>query len=247
MKVFRLRNSDGEAGVFPRRRLTPFIRPNMLRTRRYFLTSSGLVILFPSAALPAEAWVDKHPDQWTSEDVEKVLNHSGWVREVMLAYLPSTAPGSHKVETPSEFTAQVRWESALPIRLARKFVPGPAAFPEKSYALSINNLPVAFLADSLGGVTGRLGQDDDRAKQAIAAQLTQNAVLQRDGQESIRATRADWISADFKDSILVTFPAGQHPIQLSDHDVTFFSQIGVFVVRTSFSLRRMTYRGKLEV
>jgi hypothetical protein len=219
----------------------------MFCTRRSFLTSSGLLPLLPSAALPAEAWLEKHPEQWTSQDVDKILNHSGWVREVMLAYMPSAAPGSHKVETPSEFTSQVRWESALPIRLARKFIPGPAAFPDKSYALSINNLPVAFLADSLGGVTGRLGQDDDRAKQAIAAQLTQFAVLQRDGQESIRAARADWISADFKDSILVTFPAGKHPIQLSDRDVSFFSQIGVFVVRTTFSLRRMTYRGRLEV
>ena len=151
------------------------------------------------------------------------------------------------VERSSEFTCQVRWESGLPMRLARRLTPGPRVTDDKSYVLSINNLPVAFLADSLGQISGRLGQNEDRVKDNITTQLRESALLQPEGKEPIHAVRADWVNGNFKSSVMVTFSASEHPIQLSDGQVIFSSQIGVFRLTAAFSLKRMTYRGKLEL
>jgi hypothetical protein len=72
-------------------------------------------------------------------------------------------------------------------------------------------------------------------------------LLERGGKEQIHAERTDWIRADFQSSVIVTFPAVENPIQLSDGEVIFFAQIGVFLLRATLSLKRMTYHGKSEV
>ena len=224
----------------------------MLQTRRGFLATSGLLTLIPSSAIAGGPWWEKNPDQWTADDLDKVLNHSEWVRRVMLTYLPSSSHGKASrqregVETSSEFACDVRWESALPVRLARRFTGGPKITDDKTYVLSINNLPVTFLRDSSGGISGKSGQDEEQAKQDIAAQLRGSALLQRGSHEPIHSERADWVRTDFSSSVIVSFAGAEHPIQVNDGEVTFFSQIGVFLLRATFSLKRMTYRGKLEV
>jgi hypothetical protein len=224
----------------------------MMQTRRSFLSASGLLAVFQPSAFPAGSWLDKNPDQWTADDLDKVLDRSEWVRQVMLTYVPSVPRNKPNrryegVERSSEFNCQVRWESGLPMRLARRFTPAPTVTHDKSYVLSINNLPLAFLADSLGHISGRLGQNQDGVKDNITTPLRQSALLQREGKEAIHAMRADWVRTDFESSVMVTFPVSQHTIQLNDNEVTFFSQIGVFRVRAAFSLKRMTYRGNLEL
>jgi hypothetical protein len=238
--------------VPPAERRTSLRKGIMIQTRRSFLSASGLLAVFQRSAFPAGPWSDKHPDEWTADDVDKVLNHSEWVHAVTLTYLPSAARDKPNRrgegrDTSSDFTCQVRWESGLPIRLARRFTPGPTVTHDDSYVLTINNLPVAFLADSVGNISGRLGQNEDRVKDNITAELREYSLLQPEGKEPIHAVRADWVNGDFKSSVMVTFPASEHPIQLSDGQVIFSSQIDVFRLTAAFSLKRMTYRGKLEL
>jgi hypothetical protein len=156
-----------------------------MQTRRSFLSASGLLAVFQPSAFPAGSWLDKNPDQWTADDLDKVLNHSEWVRQVMLTYVPSVPLNKpnrqHEgVERSSDFNCQMRWESGLPMRLARRFTLAPTVTYDESYVLSISNLPVAFLADSLGHISGRLGQNEDGVKDNITTQLRQSALLQRE-------------------------------------------------------------------
>ena len=87
-----------------------------------------------SQAFAKEFWNEKTPEQWTPAEVELLLNKSPWAREASISYyggqngpLSSTLPGQHSrrsssagtspsAQSPAEWKAIMRWQSALPIR-----------------------------------------------------------------------------------------------------------------------------------
>lgn len=225
----------------------------MLDTRRRFLCAcSGVLTLFPTTGRAADSWMSTHPEEWTPEDVQAILNRSSWVRgvnpELSPAWLRSleksgkrvaVAEGVRDKRTLTEFTVLVRWESGLPVRLARKSTSAPE-YAAAHYVLSVSRMPITFMAAMVGGA-----QAKDRL--ALAQQMLQSSSLQWGGKIPIPADRAEWAESDFEPRVIISFPQGSQPLESSDGVVTFVSQMGFLLLRASFPLRKMVYRGKLEL
>jgi len=222
----------------------------MFRTRRDFLVAStGVVALFRSVGRSAGTWEDRNPPEWTPEDIQIILNHSAWTREVALEITPAAAaPGratSNQKQgrgVPIEFKALVRWESGLPVRLARRAAPVPA-----QYQLSINRLPLTFIEQTSGSGMVHRDQGESVMTPEVAARIAQNSFLQRNGKVPILANHAEWIEADFSPRVVIFFPLGADPISPEDREVSLVSQVGNLGVRARFVLKDMVYRGKLEL
>jgi hypothetical protein len=225
----------------------------MLDTRRRFLCAcSGVLTLFPTTGHAADAWMGTDPAQWVPADILAILNRSSWVKgvnpELSPAWLRSVeksgkrvaaAEGVRDKRTLTEFTVLVRWESGLPVRLARKSTSVPE-YAAAHYVLSVSRMPIAFMAAMVGGA-----QAKDR--EALAQQMLQSSSLQWGGKASIPADHAEWTESDFEPRIMISFPQGSQPLESSDGVVTFVSQMGFLLLRVSFPLRKMVYRGKLEL
>lgn len=208
--------------------------------------------LFPTTGRAADAWMTTHPEEWTPEDIQAILGRSSWVKgvnpELSPAWLRSlekngkpvdAAEGIRDKRTLTEFTVLVRWESGLPVRLARNITSVPP-YAAGHYVLSVSRMPIAFMAAMVGGA-----QSKDR--DALARQMLQSSSLQRPGKSPIPADHTEWTESDFEPRIMIAFPIGQQPLESSDGVVTFASQMGFLLLRVSFSLRKMVYRGKLEL
>jgi hypothetical protein len=225
----------------------------MFHTRRDFLcASSGVLAFFPPTGLAAEAWVEKKPGEWSPKDIQTILNQSPWAREARLEMNAPTAspggmPGGQREigGMPAEFKVLVRWESGLPIRLARKNI-SPPNNPPGQYVLSISRLPTAYIAIASGGNRGR-GAEKDPSRAELAERIAQSTTLQREGKDPISANHAEWAEDDFSPRMMIFFPLPRQPIRLEDREVGLICQIGAFVVRARFSLKRMVYRGALEL
>jgi hypothetical protein len=225
----------------------------MLDSRRRFLCAcTGVLTLFPTTGHAADAWMGTDPAQWVPADILAILNRSSWVKgvnpELSPAWLRSVeksgkrvaaAEGVRDKRTLTEFTVLVRWESGLPVRLARKstLVPEYAA---AHYVLSVSRMPIALMAAMAGGE-----QAKDRL--ALAKQMLQSSSLQCGGKTPVPADRAEWAESDFEPRVMISFPQGSQPLESSDGVVTFVSQMGFLLLRVSFPLRKMVYRGKLEL
>jgi hypothetical protein len=225
----------------------------MLDTRRRFLCAcSGALTLLPIKGHAAEAWMEKNPTEWEPADIQAILSRSSWVKgvnpELSPAWLRSVeksgkrvaaAEGVRDKRTLTEFTVVVRWESGLPVRLARKTTSVPE-YAAAHYVLSVSRMPIAFMAAMAGGE-----QAKDRL--ALAKQMLQSSSLQWGGKTPVPADRAEWAESDFEPRVMISFPQGSQPLQSSDGVVTFVSQTGFLLLRASFPLKKMVYRGKLEL
>ena len=225
----------------------------MLDSRRRFLCAcSGVLTLLPTTGHAADAWMGTDPAQWVPADILAILNRSSWVKgvnpELSPAWLRSLEKGGKRVaaaegvrdkRTLTEFTVVVRWESGLPVRLARNITKVPA-YAAAHYVLSVSRMPMAFMAAMEDGA-----QAKDRGP--IARQMLESSSLQREGQAPIPADHTEWTESDFEARIMISFPRDRQPVEPSDGVVTFVSQMGFLLLRVSFPLRRMVYRGKLEL
>jgi hypothetical protein len=216
--------------------------------RRFLCACSGALTLFSGTGHTADEWMSTHPEEWTPADIQAILNRSSWVKgvypELSPAWLHSREKGGKRIvaaegirdkRTLTEFTVLVRWESGLPVRLARK----SADFPAHN-VLSISRIPLAFMAAMAGGA-----QPKDR--EALCRQMLETSSLQWGGKAAIPAEHAAWTEADFEPRVVISFPRGAQPLEASDGAVTFASQMGYLLLRVSFPLRKMVYRGKLEL
>jgi hypothetical protein len=139
----------------------------------------------------------------------------------------------------TEFKVLVRWESSLPVRLARR-----AASPDKGadhYIVSITRLPMEYLSASSGKGAAGAAQD------AVAAQLASTCTIDRAGKGPIKAQKAYWAYADFSPRVDIVFPREGNPIGLADWEATVSGRVGDFLLRARFTLKQMVYRGELEL
>jgi len=210
--------------------------------------------LFAPFGHASATWEDRNPWEWTPEDIQTVLNHSAWVREVSLEINPPVeTPGharpkssrpAHGLQT--EFRSVVRWESGLPVRLARK----TATLPDKGvgqYILSVSRLPLEFIEQSSGSGTIHHDQGAGLDKTALAERVAKASSLQRSGKDAIPASHGEWVESDFSPRVVVFFPLSEKPIQPEDREVDLVSQVGALVIRAKFSLKEMVYRDRLEL
>lgn len=232
----------------------------MLGSRRDFiLASSGALAFFPPLGLAAKGWRDKKPTEWSPADIDTILDRSGWTREAVPEFTPaaiesgdgkggrkaSAAEGLRDKRTLPEFKILVRWESGLPIRLARRT--SAPVNDTTHYALSMSRVPMAFMAALSTGGSGRQGAKDTPDLTDIATRVAQFSSIERDGKDPIHADQAYWMESDFESRIMINFSKGRQPIELTEREVTFVSRIGDLIVRAPFFLKEMMYRGKLEL
>jgi hypothetical protein len=217
----------------------------MFRTRRELLLTS---LILPRLTRAAARWLDRKPAEWTPDDIQTVLNRSAWVHEVPFEFSVSDEPTTKKskqaegrLSRVTDFTVLVRWESGLPVRLARRTASLPDAGMDH-YVVSVSRLPVAFLADASGHHL-----DQSLIKADIATQLAASTLIERSGKSAIRAAHAEWLEADFSPRVVVSFPPSQERIELTDWEAIVVGQIGPLTFRAPFPLRPMVYHGKLEL
>jgi hypothetical protein len=217
----------------------------MMNTRRSFLMAAGgIATVFPRSGRAAAKWMAKKTAEWNPDDLQMILNHSAWVSEAPLE-LDKIKDGSPRKNAGAgqftEFTLVVRWESGLPLRLARRTGASPDDVPER-YVISVSRIPLPFLGAFAGHRHG-----EEMSKGEVAAQLAATASIERFGKGLIRADNAQWITSDFSPRVDISFPRNQNPIGIADGAVTFSARIAAFTFNAHFALKPLVYRGKLEL
>jgi hypothetical protein len=233
----------------------PLRQPSQFRhmTRR---TAVLLGLALPALASPPdEFWNEKAPKDWTEDERKQLLTNSPWAREATTKYNlgayglgmmgvggtgrrggrttanPGAASDNRDAPPlPKRYDSVVRWESALPVREAKRAKPPDDA--ASNYILCVTgNLPML----------GRASDDesDDEYSQRLDM-LKEQTKLEKKGDPIY----LDHVAYS-KDGALFYFERGE--LTLHDGSVTFVTTLGPLDVKCKFALKEMMYRGKLEL
>lgn len=138
-----------------------------------------------------------------------------------------------------ELKALIRWESARPVRSASKTsIPEIEGGPH--YVVSVNRLQMN--PSQMPGGRGR----GSEAPADMAQRLLQMSSLQCKGKNPISPVHAEMKDSQADSVMLLYFPKDR-PLELSDKEVTFATQMGPLTVKAKFNLKDMVYQGKLEL
>jgi hypothetical protein len=227
-----------------------------MMTRRSALLALGLGVELatnPARLLAADLWDQKPPEEWTREEIERLLTKSPWAKEAAIVNTAQTGPlnsprtmsrrggvPNNSTSQVPEFTgkwkASVRWDSALPVREALK--------SKMSVDLSEN-----YIINVFGDVPSPAPNDQDSADE----RKTKFEILQ----ERTRLERKDDPLELKRVELAPKNPLSQpgtlfyfsrvFPVTLEDRQVTFVTKIGPLELKCKFTLKEMLYRGNLEL
>jgi hypothetical protein len=135
---------------------------------------------------------------------------------------------------PQQTTMLLRWENALPVRVAelKTGFPEPPTLPGDGYRISVYGIPRAEV------------KGDDPAK--LGAPFKNDAFLKRYGKPDVKPIRVEVFQRDSGFVVVYLFPLSAE-ITLKDEHVEFDAQIGRIVIAHSFDLAAMQFQGKLEI
>ncbi len=149
-------------------------------------------------------------------------------------------PGEGPGGGPPQFKVVVRWESAAPVRAARK---KDLAEQDAAHDLiSVSGLPALGARRRPQGADGQPEADRER-RQQMQERMNQNTSLQPKGRVAISPARIE--AGD--GTMLFYFTKEAVPLSLDDKEVAFATQFGPLEVKAKFVLKEMRYRGKLAV
>jgi hypothetical protein len=134
---------------------------------------------------------------------------------------------------PRPITLRLRWESALPIRIAEF----------KSHAVEAPALEGECYCIAVYGIPGGGFKGDPKE---LGKPLKNLAVLKRDGKRDVRPVSAEVFQLDSGVVVVYNFPLSAE-ISKKDGQVRFEAQIGRIVVGQSFDLNQMDFLGKLAL
>ncbi len=200
-----------------------------------------LLILAVAARLNAsdsDFWNKKNRQQnWTPEEIERLLKNSPWAKEITPTYTSLPPPIDHRPwgETPpigrgpiptpgrpikAPYQATIRWESADPIRSAQKTA-----------------LPAAFGDHYVVGVYFRDAAHRDLGSKPVE-NLKESAVFL-----GTRAFDAEIVQADplIMDGFLVGFPKTP-PVGVKQ--LEFSARAGLLALKAKFNIGEMLYHGQ---
>ncbi len=140
----------------------------------------------------------------------------------------------------------IRWESAEPLREAAVRVEDPKAPKLAELAKQFYIITVAGLPLFGGRERGERSLPDRARLQQIQQRLKQTTSLKRKGKDPIAPAQVELISGPAGPVVAFLFPR-RDPITLEDKDVSFESVAGPLEVKSKFGLKKMVYRGKLEL
>jgi hypothetical protein len=148
--------------------------------------------------------------------------------------LPASIVRGERARASSEpVTLTLRWESALPIRVAeaRARVVEPPTLPGDGYFLAVYGVPGA----NLKGDPKSLGDP-----------LKKQAVLKREGKKDVKPLSVEVFRRDDGFVVVYRFPLSA---EIADKDLhlDFSAQIGRITVAHAFDLAEMQFQGKLEL
>ena len=128
---------------------------------------------------------------------------------------------------------QLRWENALPVRLAelRLHEIEPPTLQGDGYSIAVYGVPG-------GGFKGNPEQ--------LGQPLKSLAALKRDGKENVRPVRVEVFQREIDVVIVYLFPLSAE-ISKRDRRIRFEAQIGRIVFAQDFDLSEMEFLGKLEL
>jgi hypothetical protein len=217
----------------------------MMTRREALWVAAGI----PIWAAAKEFWNDKTPDQWTKEEIEQLLNQSPWAKPAAVSFnnsagilgspgygrpgrvygVPGTGDQNKKGSGPLGFQATIRWETALPIRLA-----------EKNHALDASAYYVLAAVGDFPA-TGEANEDAE-AKEQRREMLQEFTKLDRKGDSPIYLDRIEPIATGMR----FYFPRLE-PITAANKEIAFSTKVGPLELKARFPLKDMVYRGKLEL
>ncbi len=224
---------------------------SVITRRRAILIGLGLpgaLAIVPQEALASkEFWNEKMPSDWTSAEVQQLLNKSPWAKDASITDTGQRGPlssarpagrrsgrgaagsgGTSAATGPSiKWKATVRWESALPVRTALTRS-APGALPDDYILNVLGNVP---------GIDSNSGGDA----------LKNNTVLEHKGDE-IKLNRIEPAPKnDLSAEGTLFYFSRVLALRLEDREVTFTTKLGPLDVKCKFALKDMLYQGKLEL
>jgi len=134
---------------------------------------------------------------------------------------------------PQPITLKLRWESALPIRLAelKSHEVEPPTLQGDGYSIAVYGIP----SGDFKGDPAKLGEP-----------LKSLAALKREGQKDVRPAAVDVFQRENGVVVVYLFPLSAE-ITMKDRRIRFEAQIGRIVFAQDFDLGEMELAGKLEL
>jgi hypothetical protein len=134
---------------------------------------------------------------------------------------------------PQSITLQLRWESALPVRLAefKSHQVEPPTLEGDGYSIAVYGIP---------------GGDFKGDPEQLGAPLKNLAALKREGKKDVRPIRVEVFQRDGGAVVVYLFPLSAE-ISRKDQRIRFEAQIGRIVFAQDFDLSEMEFLGKLEL
>jgi hypothetical protein len=127
----------------------------------------------------------------------------------------------------------VRWESALPIRVAevKAHVPDPPTLSDDGYSIAVYGVPSSFAK----GDPASLGKP-----------LKELAFLRREGKKDVKPSSVEVFELEDSVAVVYLFPLSAE-IGKKDSIVEFSAMIGRIRVSQDFNVEEMQFQGKLEL
>jgi len=134
---------------------------------------------------------------------------------------------------PQSITLQLRWESALPVRLAelKSREVEPPTLPGDGYSIAVYGVP---------------GGDFKGTPEQLGEPLKNLAALKREGKKDARPVRVEVFQRENGVVVVYLFPLSAE-ITRKDGRIRFEAQIGRIVFAQDFDLSEMEFGGKLEL
>jgi hypothetical protein len=226
-------------------------------TRRDIIRTAGRLSLgaaaFSARLLAAsEFWNEVQPQDWNPEQVRELLARSPWAKPAVIddkgavgtlagprrgrrSNAQGPPGGAAPANAPKiDWKAIVRWESALPVRLAMKDV-AVEDFKDFYVLTVIGNLPNAM-------PTG----DPDEVQEALTY-LKESTTLSHKGD----AVHLDHLDAERHSTLSEAgtrfYFSRKLDLMPKDREAIFETRIGPLIIRCRFPLHDMMYRGQLEL
>jgi hypothetical protein len=139
-------------------------------------------------------------------------------------------PNPYKAPPAQFLKLQLRWESALPVRVAelKAGVIEPPTLQEEGYSIAVYGVPATYVK----GDPKSLGEP-----------LKNQAALKRDGKKDVKPSSVEVFEREDGAVVVYGFPLSAE-ISRKDGHVEFGAQIGRLVFTSTFDLDEMQFQGK---
>ena len=156
---------------------------------------------------------------------------SGITPQVSDVFRPRPGDGRSIRSRPGTFPVVLRWESALPIRLAElRAGQDQLALEGDGYQIAVFGVP----------------RPDEHKDPDKWNDIKNDAALKREGQKDVKAIKAEVFDREDGLVIIYVFPLSAE-LTKKDGRVAFTAQIGRIVILEWFDLTKMDFQGKLAL